>query len=154
MGEAIEKSIALLEKRKSADIPPEIVKEAEIAERVNVGIEQVEDLGELGQISCPDCGGSLWEINDNGFTRYRCHVGHAFTQEGLVSSMEVSAESTLWIALRMLEERKNLLKKLGEKESQRGKRNLAATYLDRSRELEAHAQKLKEILFAVGRAPR
>jgi two-component system chemotaxis response regulator CheB len=150
MGEAIEKSIALLETRKSADIPPEILKEAEIAERVNIGIEQVESLGKLSKISCPDCGGSLSELNDNGFSRYRCHVGHAFTEEGLISSMEVSAESTLWIALRMLEERKNLLKKLSEKESARGKRNLAATYLDRSREMEAHAQKLKEILFAVG----
>jgi len=154
MGQAIKKSIAMAANRKKGKIPPEIVKEAEIAERVNIGIEQVEDLGNLSKISCPDCGGSLWEMNDNGFTRYRCHVGHAFSENGLIGSMEVSAESTLWIALRMLEERKNLLKQLADREKKRGKRNLATTYLDRSRELEAHAQKLKEILFAVARDPR
>ena len=106
------------------------------------------------QAAPPHSRGSLWEVTDKGFTRYRCHVGHAFSEEGLISSMEVSTESTLWVALRMLEERKNLLKQLAEKESQRGKGKLAAAYHDRSRELGAHAQKLKAILFAVARDPR
>lgn len=154
MGKAIEKAIAVVEKKKRVKIPPEIAKEAQIAERVNIGIEQVEHLGKLSNISCPDCGGSLWELVDDGFIRYRCHVGHAFSQEGLIGSMETSAESTLWVALRMLEERKNLLAQIGEKESQKGNRNLASTYLQRSKELEAHAQKLKELLFAVARDPR
>lgn len=154
MGAAISEAIATLKKRKQVKVPADLVKEAEIAERVNVGIEQVQNLGERSNISCPECGGGLWEIKDNGFTRYRCHVGHAFSEEGLISSMEASTESTLWIALRMLDERKNLLQQLGDKEMKRGNQKVAATYSQRAREMEVHAEKLKEILFSVARDPR
>jgi two-component system chemotaxis response regulator CheB len=154
MGTAIKESMTLLKKRKKGKVPADILKEAEIAERVNVGIEQVEDLGVKSPISCPECGGGLWEINDdNGFSRYRCHVGHAFSEEGLITGMEASTESTLWIALRMIEERKNLLRQIAEKESRKGKGKLANTYLTRSAEMEAHAQKIKDLLFSVGKHP-
>jgi two-component system chemotaxis response regulator CheB len=154
MGAAIKESVAILSKREREEIPPDILREAEIAERVNVGIEQVDDLGERSSISCPECGGGLWELKDNGFSRYRCHVGHAFTEEGLISSMEASTETTLWIALRMVEERKNLLKQLADKETKRGNGKLAKNYMSRSEEMEAHAQKLKELLFSIGNGPR
>jgi two-component system, chemotaxis family, protein-glutamate methylesterase/glutaminase len=149
MGAAIEGSIQILHKKKRARIPLDLIREAQIAERVNIGIEAVEDLGKLSKISCPDCGGSLWEINDKGHSHYRCHVGHAFSEEGLINSMEVSTEASLWMALRMLEERKSLLRKIGEKELKKSNSNLAASYLQRSVEIEAHARKLKEILFSV-----
>src|SRR5688500_3045138 len=149
MGDAIREAVVTLQKKKKVKLPDDLVKEAEIAERVNIGIEQVQDLGQKSNISCPECGGGLWEIKDNGFTRYRCHVGHAFSEEGLMTSMEASTESTLWIALRMIDERKNLLQQIGDKESKKGNRKLAATYSERARELEVHAEKLKEILFSV-----
>lgn len=124
MGDAIKKAIATLKKRKKVKAPDDIVKEAEIAERVNLGIEQVQDLGEKNNVSCPECGGGLWEMKDNGVSRYRCHVGHAFSEEGLITSMEASTESTLWIALRMIEERKNLLRQLVDKEMKEEAGNL------------------------------
>ena len=34
-------------------------------------------------LTCPDCGGALWELEDHGTLRYRCHVGHGMTSEGL-----------------------------------------------------------------------
>src|SRR5262245_19915618 len=34
-------------------------------------------------LTCPDCGGALWELEDHGRLRYRCHVGHGITSEGL-----------------------------------------------------------------------
>jgi two-component system, chemotaxis family, protein-glutamate methylesterase/glutaminase len=151
MGEAIRTSLPLLKKKRKTKIPEEIVKEAEIAERVNVGIGQLQGLGKMSPISCPDCGGTLWELKENGSSRYRCHVGHAFSEEGLITSMEASTEATLWIALRMIEERKNLLYQVGERESKKGKRKLAATYFNRSDEMEAHAKKLKDLLFNAGK---
>jgi two-component system chemotaxis response regulator CheB len=29
-------------------------------------------------LTCPDCGGGLWEMNDTRPLRYRCHTGHAY----------------------------------------------------------------------------
>src|SRR5688572_7699933 len=54
--------------------------------------------------TCPDCGGSLWEIKEPGLVRYRCHVGHGFTADSLRDGMEEKLEETLWSALRAIEE--------------------------------------------------
>ena len=63
------------------DIPFEIRFEAAIAAQELAGMETNERLGELSPFACPECHGVLWEIDDGGLLRYRCHVGHAFTSE-------------------------------------------------------------------------
>jgi two-component system chemotaxis response regulator CheB len=150
MGNAILETIRNNKKPKTK-IPVDIVKEAEIAERVNISIDSLKELGEHSLYCCPECGGGLWEIGENGETRYRCHVGHAFTSEGLLVSMEASTESALWTALRIIEERRNLLKKLADKEKQKGSRKVALGYQRRSIELEAQIQHLKKVLFSLQR---
>jgi two-component system chemotaxis response regulator CheB len=49
------------------------------------GIAMVEYALETGALrappspfTCPDCGGTLWELNEGSLVRYRCHVGHSF----------------------------------------------------------------------------
>ncbi|HEX8038356.1 MAG TPA: chemotaxis protein CheB [Chryseosolibacter sp.] len=153
MGDAVKQAIARLSKKRKVKIPDDILREARIGERVSLGIEQVEDLGKVSALSCPDCGGALWEIKENGHRRFRCHVGHAFSEESLIDAVNASTESSLWVALRMIDERKNLLKRLGERESQKGNNRISADYLRQSKELESHAKKLKQILFALEKKP-
>jgi two-component system chemotaxis response regulator CheB len=147
MGEAIANVIKRRKSNQSFTIPKEILREAEIAERVHIGIDVVEQLGKDSPYSCPDCGGGLWEIEENGMTRYRCHVGHAFTQMGLLTNMQSSTEAALWTALRILEERKNLLHKIGTKEKETGSVNAATSYFRRAQELEDQINHLKNVLF-------
>jgi two-component system, chemotaxis family, protein-glutamate methylesterase/glutaminase len=149
MGNAL--SHILAKPLKKTKIPPDIVKEAEIAERVNIGIGQLSELGKHSIFSCPDCGGGLWEINENGISRYRCHVGHAFTEEGLLTGMKDSTEAALWTALRILEERRNLLLKISAKERSTGSRKLAVSYSKRASELELQIEVLKNKLFKTQR---
>lgn len=85
-------------------IPKEIKREAEIAERVVTNIEKTTELGEQIPFSCPDCGGSIWEISDERQPRFRCHTGHAYNQDGLIRQQSKALEESLWIALRMLED--------------------------------------------------
>jgi two-component system chemotaxis response regulator CheB len=144
MGEVIER-VTKKPPRKSR-IPKDIKLESQIAERVSIGMDDLKKLGENSIYSCPDCGGGLWEMNSNGVTRYRCHVGHAFTEAGLLSGMQASTETALWTALRIIEERRNVLKSLAEKEKGRG--SLARKrYMKRIKELETQIQDLKTVLF-------
>lgn len=66
--------------------------------------KQVEQLGKVWTETCPECGGSLWEIADEDLLRFRCHVGHAYTAEDLLSEQEDALERALASALRVSEE--------------------------------------------------
>jgi two-component system chemotaxis response regulator CheB len=79
--------------------------EAPNAERPGIdALRTHERKGPPSPLTCPDCGGSLWEIKENELVRYRCHVGHGFTSESLRDGMDEKLEDTLWTALRAIEE--------------------------------------------------
>ena len=71
-------------------------------------------LGDLSPFSCPDCNGNLWQIEDGGLTRYRCHTGHAYTAAVLDSLQEEELERRLYEVLRAQRERAELLKRMAE----------------------------------------
>jgi two-component system chemotaxis response regulator CheB len=60
--------------------------------------------GAPSPFTCPDCGGTLWEIKEMNLVRYRCHVGHGFNSESLRDGMDETLDETLWSALRAIEE--------------------------------------------------
>ncbi len=62
---------------------------------------------------CPDCGGTLFELEDSGLVRYRCRVGHAYGLEGLLAQKSSDIEGALWSAVRALEERTDALRRAG-----------------------------------------
>ncbi|MEA5450756.1 chemotaxis protein CheB [Leptolyngbya sp. CCNP1308] len=93
--------------------PKDIVIEAEIAQRVLSDLPAVKAIGEQVPFNCPDCGGVLWQI-EGDFLRYRCHTGHAFTSAVLLAQQTAKIEETLWVALRMFEERQNLIATMGQ----------------------------------------
>lgn len=128
-------------------VPAGIAKEAEIAERVAIGIENVEPLGERSAYSCPDCSGSLWELKNGDVVRFRCHTGHVFTADDLLEGKRKELETTFWVALRILEERRNLLNRMAEEESSKGWARSAESKRSRAGELEQHIGRLKAILF-------
>jgi len=129
--------------------PPEVIAEAAIAERVAMNIDALKELGEKSLYSCPDCGGGLWEIKGEDSVRYRCHTGHVYTENELELRQKHALENTMWIALRMMEERRNLLKKMAEEERSKGWVRSAENKLERSVDLESHIERLKKILYEV-----
>ena len=68
-------------------------------------------LGRPSGFTCPECHGGLWEIDDGGFPRYRCRVGHGFSADSLLATQRSDVESTLWTAYRALEERAALCRR-------------------------------------------
>jgi two-component system chemotaxis response regulator CheB len=146
MGDAIMKIIT--NPPRKSKIPHDIKKESEISERVQIGIDNLKQIGEHSLYSCPDCGGGLWQMKNNGETRYRCHVGHAYTEDGLISTMVLNTETALWTALRIIEERRNLLKTLADKEKTKGNKRVGTRYSQRVKELELQIEHLKQVLFS------
>ncbi|WP_165958040.1 chemotaxis protein CheB [Segetibacter sp. 3557_3] len=149
MGEVIRQAISLHGNGKPAIVAPDdVVLEARIAENAVVGLNVVSNLGERSLYVCPDCGGGLWQMRHANVERYRCHVGHVYTEEILVQKQAESLESTLWVALRMMEERRNLLMSISSRESTNGFPQLSNTHKEKAEELEQHIVRLKELLFA------
>ena len=72
-------------------------------------VENMEqECGPPSRLTCPDCGGALWEISHQQLARCRCHVGHQYTTEGLDAEQADAVEGALWSAVRVLEEHANL----------------------------------------------
>jgi len=140
--------ITSLPNPKEVPIPEDLKKEAEIAARVASGVEMVEDLGPRSPFSCPDCGGALFQVKDHKAVHYRCHIGHAYSEEELARSQIENLEGTLWVALRMMEERRRLIKKFEDDAMARGFRNMAQDHLLKGEELQNHIEKLKQLIFA------
>jgi two-component system chemotaxis response regulator CheB len=133
---------------KSIEPPEIIIAEAKMSERAATSIENVAEIGEKTLFSCPDCGGGLWSINNGTTKHFRCHIGHSYTKDDLLLKQTESVESTLWIAVRMMEERKVMLKRLAGENSARGLGNLSKTYHQQALELDKHIHQLKGVLLS------
>ncbi|MFL5896007.1 MAG: chemotaxis protein CheB [Thermoleophilaceae bacterium] len=100
------------------------------------------------RLSCPECGGALWEQEERGIVRYACHVGHAYSLHSLVEEQGRSLETTLWSALRALQERADMQRRL----ARRARSGAAHRRLEtQAAEAERNAARLRELLQTVGR---
>ncbi|RZK78165.1 MAG: chemotaxis protein CheB [Pedobacter sp.] len=130
-------------KAKKNVAPKDILVEAKIAERILSDLDAVNSLGEQVPFNCPGCGGVLWKIGANQELRYRCHTGHAYTYKSLLAEQTSKIEETMWTALRMFEERRNLL--ITYSKTQHGA--AAKSSLERSKSSQIHIDRIRAILF-------
>lgn len=129
------------------DPPRDIRLEAEIAERAMSDIEKQNEIGHPVPLSCPDCGGPLWEIDADEVRRYRCHVGHAYTGRSLLADQDEAAEEALWVALRTMEERARMLDSLSADERARGRERSARSYAQKADLSRTHADRIRSLLL-------
>jgi two-component system chemotaxis response regulator CheB len=126
-------------------IPIELKKEYQMTERVLTSIDKIEEIGDRSEFICPDCGGGLWKLKNDPAHRYKCHVGHAYTEKNLLAFKMQDLEESVWVSIRMLEERLNLLNLMATHSSEAGYKASAETHKKRAREAEKHLQALKVI---------
>jgi two-component system chemotaxis response regulator CheB len=68
--------------------------------------------GRPAALTCPDCNGAMFELDDGHLVRFRCRVGHAWSPETLLLEQVEAAEAALWAAIRTLEEKGALHRRL------------------------------------------
>jgi two-component system, chemotaxis family, protein-glutamate methylesterase/glutaminase len=144
MGAVIEQ-LAKEHPNSAAECPQQVRTEALIAERVLSDVGQVSGLGDQVPYNCPNCGGVLWQMKGAGVHRYRCHTGHSFTADALLTSQTEKIEETLWISLRMFEERKNLLNNMAKAQSSATMRR---SYSERAQATQVHIERIRAMLMS------
>jgi two-component system, chemotaxis family, protein-glutamate methylesterase/glutaminase len=107
-----------------------------------------EKLGVASGITCPDCSGALWEIDEGTSIRYRCRIGHAYSQETIARAQEASVERAMWTALRAVEERVALLRKLADQAERRGHAGVAGVFRERAQAVEQDAGTIHGLITA------
>jgi two-component system chemotaxis response regulator CheB len=121
----------------------------DIARNGHSSMSTMDRIGRRSVMSCPDCNGVLWEIDEDDVVRYRCHVGHAYTAELLSLALDDNLRRALASALRALDERIALAGKLHQQASDSGYRLLAESWARKLRETEEEAKILRD---STGRA--
>ena len=96
--------------------------------------------------TCPDCHGTIWEVNENGEIRYECRVGHTYSPEGMSQAEDEDVERSLWVALRTLEESAALDERLAEVAGERKRSNAYKLFHDKAEQRRQHASVLREFL--------
>ncbi len=129
--------------------PDDLVREDRLADTGATSIAEADAWGTHAPVTCPECGGTLWERTDGPLLRYRCHTGHAYTAQALVDEQDESIEQTLWAALRVLVERAATLDALARTERASGRPTVADRYEARAVESHAHAQRLRDSFRAL-----
>ncbi|CAN7486819.1 chemotaxis protein CheB [Massilia sp. LjRoot122] len=111
-------------------------------------MDDLEKIGKLSSLTCPECNGALWEIRAKGPIRYRCHTGHAFTARVLEALQSDAVEDAIWSAIRALHEQERLFSKMAEKELQTGRQEGAAEYQAMAARARTHSQALRDVIAA------
>jgi two-component system, chemotaxis family, protein-glutamate methylesterase/glutaminase len=105
--------------------------------------------GEGTRYTCPDCGGVLFERREGLLERFECSIGHVFSIESLSSAQAEALESALWAAVRSLDDRAALLKRLGARSRENDQMRSAATF---EREAEEALERARTIREAIERS--
>jgi two-component system chemotaxis response regulator CheB len=94
---------------------------------------------EASGLSCPECGGSLWVVGHDATLRFRCRIGHAYSEQSLMQEQGRSLEVALWTAMRALEERAALLRRMGRRAREAGRPRSATRFEQDAAELDEQA---------------
>lgn len=103
-------------------------------------------------LACPSCHGALFELSGAPAPRFRCRVGHAWSPQSLLGEQADAFEGALWTALRSLEEKVELSRRLAESTTRRGSVLTAERYQASSAAAEEAARLIRQLIVRLGPA--
>src|SRR5439155_21937693 len=128
-------------------VPEDMERGTEAAALTDDGVRASQDVGEPSVFSCPECHGVLWEVRDGDLLRFRCRVGHAFSADTLLAEQSADLENVLWIAVRALDERAALGRRMAGRARERGQGHSARNFDGHAAEAEHATATLRRLLL-------
>jgi two-component system, chemotaxis family, protein-glutamate methylesterase/glutaminase len=110
----------------------------ELQRRIKTGISS--------GISCPECGGGLWENVDGDTADFRCRVGHAYSREDLEASVSQKTEAALWRAVRLLEEKEEIDLRLASRMEELRNKSSAEHFKEQAARARDDARHIRKML--------
>ena len=130
------------------EVPEELNIEVSIAKEERTRAGDLSKLGTPSVFACPECHGTLLQLKENGRTRYRCHTGHAFSADSLLAEITDNVETSLWNAIRAIDESAMLLRHMAEhvREAENGA-DVAEQFLEKAKEAERRSGIVRRAVF-------
>jgi two-component system chemotaxis response regulator CheB len=129
-------------------VPPEIQLEVEIAAGERIGSDNLAQIANPAALTCPSCGGALSALKAGHPLRFRCQVGHAYTADALAKEQEGQVDEALRVALRIIEERAELVHRMAEDARNSGRPAVAQTYGRRAAEYREYADMIRRVVLS------
>ena len=101
-------------------------------------------LGALTPFTCPECHGVLSALRDGNIRRFRCHTGHAYSADSLLTTVTENIENSLYDAIRGVEESAMLLDHLGDHFAEINQPKIAAVYFQKANEAKERARAVRQ----------
>jgi two-component system chemotaxis response regulator CheB len=102
--------------------------------------------GAVSVFSCPECGGTLWQVDESMPLRFRCHVGHAYSAELLLAEQSESLEAAMWSAVRIFREKSALSRQLASRERRQGHQTSAERFDEQADQAELYGSVIRGFL--------
>jgi len=118
-------------------VPPEVPLEVEIAAGEGIGSDRLSGIAEPAPST----------IKMGRPLRFRCQVGHAYTADALAKEQEGRVDEALRVALRIIEERAELVQRMAEHGRHRGRIAVARMYNERAVEYREYADAIRRVML-------
>ena len=96
--------------------------------------------------SCPECDGVLWELPEGAMSRFRCRVGHSYTETALLADQGHTLDAALWTALTALEEGAAMAGRAARRAARGGRSLAAERFGTQAQMLESRARIIRDVL--------
>jgi two-component system, chemotaxis family, protein-glutamate methylesterase/glutaminase len=128
-------------------VPPDIRLEVEIAAGERIGSDSLSTIADPAPLTCPGCGGVLSELKAEHPLRFRCQVGHAYTADALAGEQESKVDEALRVALRIIEERAELVHRMAADGRRSGRASVVRMYEARAKEYREYADMIRRVML-------
>ena len=128
-------------------VPKALEVEVKIAKEHNPLDAGLTEIAQPSVYACPECHGVLLQLKEGDRLRFRCHTGHAYSFDSLVSAISEGIEEALWNAIRALEEGDMLMRGMSAHMKAHDGAREADELLERAAEAKRQSDMIRQLVI-------